>query len=132
MSKTITIQMKHEYQSKGKMWTVEEALEWANSHLTDDEGEPKFSPGDLLIKGVTREIALYKDNKRYKKGVLAERRYAPRVDNVENKPRKLAGLVEEIHATAPRKPAPERKPRKAAKRKARPQDRGNAEVAATL
>lgn len=142
MSKTVTIRTDHEYESKGKKITVGEALEWVEKHMVDEsedgegEGTPKYSPGDLICYAVNRMKALHKDQRRYDKGVLAERRYAPRIDNVENKPRKLAGLVEEVHATAPAKPKPEkaakpRKARKPAKRKAAP-DTGSAEVAGLL
>lgn len=143
MSKTITIRTDHEYESKGRKTTVQEALDWIEKHTSDVDEEtgedsgPAYTPGDLICYAVNRMKALHKDGKRYKKGILAERRYAPRVDQVENKPRKLAALVEEVHATAPAKPKPEkrpakpRKPKKAKAPKVAP-DAGNPEVAASL
>jgi hypothetical protein len=120
MAKTISIDLSHVFTSgRGEEESVKDALRWLADHMseTDEEsGEETipFTPADLIVYAVRRLRALHKDNKRYGSGKLANRYYAPRLDNVKDGTkvaRKLAQGVTLVHEAAERPAkAPARKP----------------------
>jgi hypothetical protein len=115
MAKTITINVEHAFQSRGDKETVREALAWLEKNMsgedeeTGEEAGPAYEPGDLIVYAVRRLRALHRDGRRHKAGKLAAHLYAPRLDNVQRAPKKLAALVETVHEVgeklAPKRPA---------------------------
>lgn len=146
--KTFQLDVDKEYKFKKPLHgtsptSVRAALKWVEDHAGEDE-EGNVEVPDVewvIIYAVRRMVALHKDEKRYDSGKLAERRYAPRIDNVEKAPRKLHIAVEEVHSTQEKKPEAKPKAPKRVKAKDRkpgekpappPGDVGNATVADTL
>jgi outer membrane biosynthesis protein TonB len=120
--KTFELQLDEEYPFKKPLHgtsptTVREALKWIEGHSTEGEdGEVEVPSVEyLLIYAVRRMVALHKDQKRHDSGKLADRRYAPRVDQLERKPPKLAALVEGVHSTQEKKPEAKAAPKPAKK-----------------
>lgn len=71
--------------------------------LTEHFGE--CSPTAILAAcdyAARRKQALRKDSKRHRAGKLPAHLYAPRLDNVEKAPRKLAALASQLREVADR------------------------------